>query len=183
MFGRGAGNAAAQFALESPRLNTSSLEKQAADEQERIRKNFFGKEGGTERIFSLRKEMNETMEKSVGIYRSEKSLKETCNKIKELKDRFSNLIIEDKSLNFNTELTSALELEFMLDVAEAITYSAFERKESRGSHQRTDYPERDDKNYLKHSLAYKNDTEPRIDYKNVVITKWPPGERVYGKEE
>tara|TARA_B100000408_G_scaffold84714_1_gene64760 strand:- start:2008 stop:3414 length:1407 start_codon:yes stop_codon:yes gene_type:complete len=183
VFGRRAGNAAAQFALDNPSLNTASLEKQAADEQERIRKNFFGKDGGTERIFSLRKEMNETMETSVGIYRSEKSLNDTCNKIKELKDRFSNIIIEDKSFNFNTELTSALELEFMLDVAEAITYSALERKESRGSHQRTDYPERDDKNYLKHTLAYKNDTEPRIDYKNVVITKWPPGERVYGKEE
>ncbi len=183
VFGRRAGNAAAQFALDNPSLNTVSLEKQAADEQERIRKNFFGKDGGTERIFSLRKEMNETMETSVGIYRSEKSLNDTCNKIKELKDRFSNIIIEDKSFNFNTELTSALELEFMLDVAEAITYSALERKESRGSHQRTDYPERDDKNYLKHSLAYKNDIEPRIDYKNVVITKWPPGERVYGKEE
>ena len=183
VFGSRAGNAAAQFALDNPSLNTASLEKQAADEQERIRKNFFGKDGGTERIFSLRKEMNETMEASVGIYRSEKSLKETCNKIKELKDRFSNIIIEDKSFNFNTELTSALELEFMIDVAEAITYSALERKESRGSHQRTDHPERDDKNYLKHSLAYKNDIEPRIDYKNVVITKWPPGERVYGKEE
>ena len=126
--------------------------------------------------------MNETMETSAGIYRSEKSLKETCNKIKELKDRFSNIIIEDRSFNFNTELTSALELEFMLDVAEAISYSALERTESRGSHQRTDFPDRDDENFLKHSLAYQNDTEPRMDYKDVVITKWPPGERVYGKE-
>jgi len=156
VFGNRAGKAAAQFALESPRLNTASLE---------------------------RKEMNETMETSAGIYRSEKSLKETCNKIKELKDRFSNIIMEDKSFSFNTELTSALELEFMLDVAEAISYSALERTESRGSHQRTDFPGRDDENFLKHSLAYQNDIEPRIDYKDVVITKWPPGERVYGKEE
>ncbi len=182
VFGRRAGKAAAQFALENPHLNTASLELQAADEQERIRINFFRKEGGTERIFSLRQEMNETMETSVGIYRSEKSLKETCNKIKELKDRFSNIIMEDRSFNFNTELTSALELEFMLDVAEAITYSALERTESRGSHQRTDFPDRDDEKFLKHSLAYRNDTEPRMDYKDVVITKWPPGERVYGKE-
>ena len=183
VFGRRAGKAAAQFALESPRLNTASLDLQVAEEQERIRRNFFKKEGGTERIFTLRKEMNETMETSAGIYRSEKSLKETCNKIKELKDRFSNIIMEDRSVTFNTELTSALELEFMLDVAEAIVYSALERTESRGSHQRTDFPGRDDENFLKHSLAYRNDTEPRIDYKDVVITKWPPGERVYGKEE
>ena len=183
VFGRRAGKAAAQFALESPRLNTASLDLQVAEEQERIRRNFFKKEGGTERIFTLRKEMNKTMETSAGIYRSEKSLKESCNKIKELKDRFSNIIMEDRSVTFNTELTSALELEFMLDVAEAIVYSALERTESRGSHQRTDFPGRDDENFLKHSLAYRNDTEPRIDYKDVVITKWPPGERVYGKEE
>ena len=183
VFGRRAGKAAAQFALESPRLNTASLDLQVAEEQERIRRNFFKKEGGTERIFTLRKEMNKTMETSAGIYRSEKSLKESCNKIKELKDRFSNIIIEDRSVTFNTALTSALELEFMLDVAEAIVYSALERTESRGSHQRTDFPARDDENFLKHSLAYRNDTEPRIDYKDVVITKWPPGERVYGKEE
>jgi len=183
VFGSRAGKAAAQFALESPRLNTASLDLQVAEEQERIRRNFFKKEGGTERIFTLRKEMNKTMETSAGIYRSEKSLKESCNKIKELKDRFSNIIMEDRSVTFNTELTSALELEFMLDVAEAIVYSALERTESRGSHQRTDFPGRDDENFLKHSLAYRNDTEPRIDYKDVVITKWPPGERVYGKEE
>jgi len=183
VFGSRAGKAAAQFALESPRLNTASLDLQVAEEQERIRRNFFKKEGGTERIFTLRKEMNKTMETSAGIYRSEKSLKESCNKIKELKDRFSNIIMEDRSVTFNTELTSALELEFMLDVAEAIVYSALERTESRGSHQRTDFPVRDDENFLKHSLAYRNDTEPRIDYKDVVITKWPPGERVYGKEE
>jgi fumarate reductase flavoprotein subunit len=183
VFGSRAGKAAAKFALESPHLDTASLDLQVAEEQERISRNFFRKEGGTERIFTLRQEMNETMETSAGIYRSDKSLKETCNKIKELKDRFSNIIMEDRSVTFNTELTSALELEFMLDVAEAIIYSALERTESRGSHQRTDFPGRDDENFLKHSLAYRNDTEPRIDYKNVVITKWPPGERVYGKEE
>ena len=183
VFGRRAGKAAAEFALENTSLDTTSLDLQVSDEQERISRNFFRKDGGTERIFTLRKEMNETMETSAGIYRSEKSLKETCNKIKELKDRFSNIIMEDKSFSFNTELTSALELEFMLDVAEAISYSALERTESRGSHQRTDFPGRDDENFLKHSLAYQNDIEPRIDYKDVVITKWPPGERVYGKEE
>ena len=182
VFGRRAGTAAAQFALENTVLDTALLELQASDEQERIRRNFFRKDGGTERIFTLRKEMNETMETSVGIYRSEKSLRETRDKIKELKDRFSNINMEDKSLNFNTELTTALELEFMLDVAEAIVYSALDRTESRGSHQRTDFPERDDEKFLKHSLVYQGDDEPRIDYKDVVITKWPPGERVYGKE-
>ncbi|HIM83721.1 MAG TPA: fumarate reductase (quinol) flavoprotein subunit [Candidatus Marinimicrobia bacterium] len=182
VFGRRAGTAAAQFALKNTVLDTALLELQASDEQERIRRNFFCKDGGTERIFTLRKEMNETMETSAGIYRSEKRLRETRDKIKELKDRFSNINMEDKSLSFNTELTTALELEFMLDVAETIVYSALERTESRGSHQRTDFPERDDEKFLKHSLVYQGDDGPRIDYKDVVITKWPPGERVYGKE-
>jgi len=183
VFGGRTGKAAAQFALEVPRPDKNSLELQTADEQNRITKNFFRKGRGTERIFSLRKEMNETMETSAGIYRSGKSLKETCDKIKELKDRFVNIDLEDKSLNFNTELTSALELEFMLDVAEAIAYSALKRTESRGSHQRSDFPERDDENFLKHSMAYQTNTKPHIDYKDVIITKWPPGKRVYGKEK
>ena len=183
VFGGRTGKAAARFALEVPHPDKNSLELQTADEQKRITRNFFRKGRGTERIFSLRKEMNETMETSAGIYRSGKSLKETCDKIKELKDRFVNIDLEDKSLNFNTELTSALELEFMLDVAEAIAYSALKRTESRGSHQRSDFPERDDENFLKHSMAYQTNTKPHIDYKNVIITKWPPGERVYGKEK
>ena len=183
VFGSRTGKAAAQFALEVPHPDKNSLELQTADEQNRITRNFFRKGRGTERIFSLRKEMNETMETSAGIYRSGKSLKETCDKIKELKDRFVNIDLEDKSLNFNTELTSALELEFMLDVAEAIAYSALKRTESRGSHQRSDFPERDDENFLKHSMAYQTNTKPHIDYKDVIITKWPPGKRVYGKEK
>jgi fumarate reductase flavoprotein subunit len=180
VFGGRAGRAAAQFALENPKIDTHLLEMQAKDEQERISKNFFQKKGGTERISTLRKEMHDTMEAGAGIYRTETSLKETCNKIKELKDRFTNINIEDRSLNFNTELTSALELEFMLELAEVISHSALERKESRGSHQRTDFPERDDKNFLRHTLAHHTETKPQIDYKDVVITKWPPGERVYG---
>jgi fumarate reductase flavoprotein subunit len=98
-----------------------------------------------------------------------------------LKDRFRNIVLDDRSVSFNTELITALELEFMLDVAQALVHSARLRTESRGSHQRTDYPARDDKNFLKHSMAYKTDGEPRIGYKDVVITRWPPGERVYGK--
>ena len=182
VFGSRAGESAVTFAGEHPTLDKASLNKQASDERERINKNFLRKEGGTERVFSIRKEMNETMEAGAGIYRSENSLKESCDKINELRQRFPNIIVEDRSLNFNTELTCALELDFMLDIAEAIAHSAWRRKESRGSHQRTDFPQRDDDNFLKHSLAYRTDIEPRIDYKDVIITKWPPGKRVYGKE-
>ena len=76
-----------------------------------------------------------------------------------------------------------LELDAMLDVAEVLAHSALARKESRGSHQRTDFPKRDDESYLRHSMAYRGEGSPRIDYKDVVITRWPPGERVYGQEQ
>jgi fumarate reductase flavoprotein subunit len=120
------------------------------------------------------------MEEGAGIYRDEKSLRETCQTIRTLKVRFEALRIQDRSEIFNTELVAALELEFGLDVAEALAHSALARKESRGSHQRIDFPDRDDDAYLKHSLAYQTPDEPRIEYKEVVITRWPPGERKYG---
>jgi len=181
VYGARAGQAAAVFAAEHSEINLEVLEKQGADEYKRISRDFLQKDGGSERIATLRKEMHQVMEQSVDIFRSESGLKEACNKIEELKDRFSSILIEDKSLNFNTELTSALELENMIDVAESIIFSALSRRESRGSHQRTDFVNRDDENFLRHSLAYRTEAESRIEYQDVVITKWPPGERVYGK--
>lgn len=183
VYGARAGQAAAIFAAEHPEINLEALEKQGADEYKRITRDFLQKDGGSERIATLRKEMHQVMEQSVDIFRSESGLKEACNKIEELKDRFSSILIEDKSLNFNTELTSALELENMIDVAESIIFSALSRRESRGSHQRTDFVNRDDENFLRHSLAYRTEAESRIEYQDVVITKWPPAERIYGKEE
>ena len=119
---------------------------------------------------------------AVGIYRSEESLRTSCDTIRELKQRFNQIELADHSLTFNTELTTALELEYMLDISEALVHSALARTESRGSHQRTDYPERDDQRFLKHSLAYSSDRDPRIEYQDVTITRWPPGERVYGSK-
>jgi fumarate reductase flavoprotein subunit len=90
--------------------------------------------------------------------------------------------LDDLSLTFNTELVSALELANLLDVAEAVLHSALSRTESRGAHQRTDHPDRDDERLLSHSLAFRTeDGEPRIEYDPVTITRWPPGERVYGE--
>ena len=180
VFGARAGRSAAGFAREHPQVETQALESQARDEQERISKGFITKQGGTERVARLRADMMTTMESGAGIYRTESSLKETCNKIAELKERFAHISLDDHSLTFNTELTAALELGFMLDVAETIVYSALVRTESRGSHQRTDYPKRDDENFLAHSLAYRTEGPPRIEHLPVVITRWPPAERKYG---
>ena len=181
VFGARAGRAAAAFAQEQPGCDTQALEAKAKDEQVRIQQQFINKTGGTERIASLRTEMTKTMEAGAGIYRTQDSLQETCDKVSELKERFANITLDDRSLTFNTDLTAALELECMLDVAEAVAYSAVARKESRGSHQRIDHPQRDDKNFLAHSMAYRTDDgPPRIKYRDVVITRWPPAERKYG---
>ncbi|MCH8878096.1 MAG: fumarate reductase (quinol) flavoprotein subunit [Chloroflexi bacterium] len=181
VFGNQAGRAAAKFAVEHAELDTQALESQAKDEARRIEQHFLRKEGGSERIATLRDEMRSTMELGAGIYREQASLESTCAKIEELQERFERLQLDDSSRIFNTELTAALELDFMLDVAEAIAHSALARTESRGSHQRTDFPERDDDNFLTHTMAYQTDGAPKIEYMDVVITDWPPTERVYGK--
>ena len=153
------------------------------DEDARITRTYLTASGGTERLSTIRTEMRNTMEEGAGIYRTEEGLSATCDKLSELRDRFSNISLDDRSLTYNTELISALELDAMLDVADAVAHSARARKESRGSHQRTDHPQRNDETYLRHSIVYRGDDVPTIDYKDVVITRWPPGERVYGQKQ
>ena len=110
-------------------------------------------------------------------------MQKTIDKLTELKERFKHVEIKDTSSVFNTDLLYKIELGFGLDVAECMAHSAFNRKESRGAHQRLDYTERDDVNYLKHTLAYYNgDDAPRIEYSPVKITKSQPAKRVYGAE-
>ncbi len=181
VFGARAGKSAATFALDHPEFDHSGLAAQARDEQQRIANDFIRKDGGTERIATLRAEMTQTMEAGAGIYRNEASLRETCDRLAGLRERFSHIRLDDRSLSFNTELTSALELDFMVDVADAVAHSALARTESRGSHQRTDHPKRDDERFLKHTMAYRTDGAPRTEYLDVVITRWPPAERVYGR--
>jgi fumarate reductase flavoprotein subunit len=181
VFGARAGKAAAAFAAEQGEPNPSILA-QAHDEQRRLEEKFLLKTGGRERIATLRAEMHEAMEESAGIYRTGATLEKAVEKLQSLQERFHNLTLDDRSYTFNTELTAALELSYMLDGAEAIVQSALKRRESRGSHQRTDYPKRDDKEFLGHSLAYRAvDGPPRIEYLPVTITRWPPGQRVYGR--
>src|SRR5438128_11837683 len=126
--------------------------------------------------------MQENMEQSAGIYRDASALQRAEAQLQQLQERFRDVALDDHSYTFNTELTAALELSYMLDLAQTIVHSALERTESRGSHQRTDYPQRDDERFLKHSLAYQaGDGSPRIEYLPVTITRWPPGKRVYGR--
>jgi fumarate reductase flavoprotein subunit len=126
--------------------------------------------------------MAKTMEEGCGIYRQADTMQATCDKIAELRQRAKNLRLEDRSKAWNTEFLLNLELGYQLDVAQAMVHSAINRKESRGSHQRLDgYEQRDDVNFLKHSLAtFQGDDAPSISYGEVKITKSPPGTRAYG---
>ena len=120
------------------------------------------------------------MEAGAGIFRDETSLAACCDTLRDIRKQMSHVSLDDTSSVYNTELTTALELEGMIDIAEALAHSARHRTESRGSHQRTDYVTRDDDNFLKHSLAFRTDSDPRIEYADVAITHWPPGKRTYG---
>ncbi len=181
VFGARAGEAAAAFAAGQGPAGAGVLA-QAQDEGRRLEDRLLRRSGGTEKIATLRTEMHQTMEGSAGIYRTGAALDQAAAKIEDLRRRVESVALDDHSRTFNTELTSALELSYMLDLAAAIVQSALQRKESRGSHQRTDHPERDDARYLSHSLAYRSEGgPPRIEYLPVTITRWPPGERVYGR--
>ena len=183
VFGARAGKAAAAHAVRQKEAN-EAVRAQAIDERHRVQKGFQRKKKGKEKIATLREEMQKTMEDCAGIYRSDATLAQGAEKLRRLQERLQDLSLDDASYTFNTELTSALELTYMLDLAEVIVQSARQRRESRGSHQRSDHPRRDDKQYLAHSLAYRGQTDgdpPRIEYLPVTITRWPPGKRVYGK--
>ncbi|MGQ0848517.1 MAG: fumarate reductase (quinol) flavoprotein subunit [Actinomycetota bacterium] len=179
VFGRRAARAAARFVAEQPEATTKALLARAADERRRI-VGMLDRHGGGERVAGLRSELNQCLEEGAGIFRDAAGLTRTCAKIQELRQRFVEVRLSDSSRTFNTELTAALELECMLEVGETVAHSALARTESRGSHQRTDHPARDDLQFLKHSLAYRSDGEPKIAYLDVVVTRWPPGKRAYG---
>jgi fumarate reductase flavoprotein subunit len=182
VFGARAGRAAAAFAADQPPPNRRRVLAQALDEETWLQDQFLRKSGGRERISTLREEMQAAMENGAGIYRAADSLTRTAAKLTELQERSRCMALDDRSHIFNTELVSALELSFMLDVAEAITQSALRRTESRGAHQRTDFPARNDEQFLAHSLLYRQpDGQSRTEYLAVTITRWPPAERVYGR--
>jgi fumarate reductase flavoprotein subunit len=181
VFGARAGRAAAEFAAGVPEPG-SSVQAAGADERRRLERDLLGRDGGREPISAVRAEMHETMEECVGIFRTGDSLAKAAGKVRDLQERCASARLEDRSRTFNTELLSALELSFMLDVAEGMVHSAWRREESRGAHQRTDFPARDDERFLAHSLVRRGaDGSAQVEYLPVTITRWPPGQRVYGR--
>jgi fumarate reductase flavoprotein subunit len=180
VFGARVGKQAAEDAVEVAAPAVNPLSRLAEDEHARITARYFDQREGGERIAPIRRELQATMEHGAGVFRTESSLKESMEEVARLKERFGAVTLDDADRAYNTELLTAIELANMLDVAETVLWSAVERRESRGSHTRRDYPDRDDGRFLKHSLAFPTkDGPPRIDYRDVTITRWPPAERKY----
>ncbi|MGI5377739.1 succinate dehydrogenase flavoprotein subunit [Streptomyces sp. CA-251387] len=180
VFGKRAGIAAAEY---SQKADFVELPENPAefviDQVERLRSST-----GTERVATLRKELQETMDANVMVFRTEQTIKTAVEKIAELRERYKNVSIQDKGKRFNTDLLEAIELGNLLDLAEVMAVSALARKESRGGHYREDYPNRDDVNFMRHTMAYRevgdDGTESvRLDYKPVVQTRYQPMERKY----
>ncbi|MFC8200900.1 succinate dehydrogenase flavoprotein subunit [Streptomyces sp. NPDC057298] len=180
VFGKRAGIAAAEYSATTPHVelpeDPASL---VVDQIERLRTST-----GNERVADIRRELQETMDANVMVFRTEQTIKTAVEKIAELRERYRNVSVQDKGKRFNTDLLEAVELGNLLDLAEVMAVSALARKESRGGHYREDYPNRDDVNFMRHTMAYRevgdDGTESiRLDYKPVVQTRYQPMERKY----
>jgi succinate dehydrogenase / fumarate reductase flavoprotein subunit len=133
-----------------------------------------------ERPWIIRDELAVTMHENFGVFRREDQMLEQGEIVRSLRERYEHVVVEDKGNVFNTDLTQALELGFLLDLAESMVVSGLARKESRGAHARPyDYPNRDDENFLKHTLVTWEDGAAKLDWRPVTITKWQPEERKY----
>src|ERR1700681_489100 len=181
VFGARAGHAAAEYAT-TVASASPAVQAQARTEEQRLERELDRHAEGGDRIADIRADMQATFETAAGIYRDGPTLTKAVDQIRVLQERFAKVGIDDHSHTFNTELTAMLELSGMLDIAQTIIESALCREESRGARQRTDFPKRDDEHFLAHTLIHReSDGTARVDYLPVTITRWPPGERVYGR--
>ncbi|MEV5984413.1 succinate dehydrogenase flavoprotein subunit [Streptomyces sp. NPDC052051] len=180
VFGRRAGIAAAEYSQKAHYVELPENPAQlVVDQIEQLRAST-----GTERVAELRRELQETMDANVMVFRTEQTIKTAVEKIAELRERYKHVAIQDKGKRFNTDLLEAIELGNLLDLAEVMAVSALARKESRGGHYREDYPNRDDVNFMRHTMAYREVGDDgaesiRLDYKPVVQTRYQPMERKY----
>jgi fumarate reductase flavoprotein subunit len=151
-----------------------------SDERKRLETSYLQRVGGGERIGEIREDLQRAMDKGAGVFRTGEGLKQLSGELERLRHRSKKARLDDRSRVFNTELVSALELEFMLDGADTIVHSALAREESRGSHARRDFPQRDDERFLAHTVAYcPRQGPPRLEYRPVRLTNWQPKARTY----
>jgi succinate dehydrogenase/fumarate reductase flavoprotein subunit len=175
VYGRIAGQSAAAYAREHPFAPFSGT---ALQDQEERRTGLFNSTG-KESVATLRDGMQAAMNEHFFIFRDEKQMAAGLAKVKDLRARYKNISINDHTMVFNTALTEAFELDALLDLAEMIAAGALARKESRGAHARRDYSERDDTNWLKHTVASYTPDGPALSYAPVTLGKFQPMERVY----
>jgi succinate dehydrogenase / fumarate reductase flavoprotein subunit len=175
-FGKRAGRHAAEWALSHTTITVPEAVERDAERDLRV---LLDRTDG-ERPWRIRDELAQTMHENFGVFRREQQMQEQGEVVARLRDRYENVYVEDKGEIFNSDLTQALELGFMLELAQCMIVSGLARKESRGAHARPhDYPNRDDENYMKHTLVTWADGGPRLDWKPVTVTKWEPQERKY----
>jgi succinate dehydrogenase / fumarate reductase flavoprotein subunit len=175
VFGKRAGIYAVEYAKTAKHV---PVPKDAIDETVALLEHMRNATG-TEKVAVLRKELQDTMDLNAQVYRTEESLDEALAKIAELRKRYEHVQVQDKGMRFNTDLLEAVELGFLLDLAEVLVVTAKERRESRGGHFREDYPTRNDEKFMVHSMAYKKGSKIKIDWKPVTITNYQPMERKY----
>jgi len=175
-YGKRAGRHAAEWALSH---TTVEVPVSAETDAERELKELLDRTEG-ERPWSIRDELAQTMHENFGVFRREEQMQRQGEIVASLRDRFEHVVVEDKGQVFNTDLTQALELGFLLELAECMVVAGIARKESRGAHARPhDFPERDDENYMKHTLVWIEDGRPQLEWRPVTMTKWQPQERKY----
>src|SRR5690625_1430851 len=188
VFGRRAGIAAAEYASSADFVDLPEDPDALVNAELQA---MLAREEG-ERVADIRRELQETMDANVQVFRTAESLNEAKDVVRSLQDRYNRVSVQDKGKRYNTELMEAFELGFMLDLAEAVIEAALNREESRGGHYREDFPDRDDENWMKHTMVYRIDDEGgqtdaagiaphhlEIDYKPVVVTRYQPMERSY----
>jgi fumarate reductase flavoprotein subunit len=178
VFGASAGCNALSFAKGSSEGSEDALRRQGEEEAARIVA-LRGKQKGGEKLSRIRADLHQTMESGCGVYRVQETMDETARTVAQLKGRYADVALEDSSVVFNTEIIAALEMGNMLDVAEAVANSAAARNESRGAHTRRDMPNRDDQDFLHHTLCHFDPAGPRLGKKDVTLGHWEPEERKY----
>jgi succinate dehydrogenase / fumarate reductase flavoprotein subunit len=175
-YGRRAGAAAADWALTH---TTVSVPPGVEADAERELKTLLDRTEG-ERPWLIRDELAKTMHENFGVFRRENQMKEQERIVGYLRERYENVVVDDKGEVFNNDLTQALELGFLLELASCMLVAGLARKESRGAHARPyDYPDRDDENFMKHTMVRWFADQPALDWKPVTVTKWQPEERKY----
>jgi succinate dehydrogenase / fumarate reductase flavoprotein subunit len=175
-FGKRSGRHAADWALANTTVTVP--ESQLADAERELRTLLDRQDG--ERPWQIRDELARTMHENFGVFRREDQMRAQGDIVAGLRERYESVVVDDKGDVFNSDLTQALELGFLLELADCMVVSGLARKESRGAHARPhDYPDRNDDEYLRHTIVTWENGEPKLGWRPVTITKWQPQERTY----